>query len=92
MKDWAVISAEGLQLLVNMDQQEAEGIMQSGNYPPAGDTPGVCYAVPMRVAETTQQLWWEYQSSFARKLSTARTVRVHEMLSRSYDTDYTKLP
>lgn len=78
-RDYAVVSAEGLQLLVNLSRSDALEIQNSGTYPPAGDTPGVCYALPMRIAESTHRLWNEYREQYERKCREARLERMKQM-------------
>jgi hypothetical protein len=81
---YAVVSAEGLTLLINMSRDDALALQESGTYPPAGSDPGVCYAVPMHTAEIMQSLWSEYDAGFKARCREARIVRMREVAT-SYD-------
>lgn len=72
---WAVITEDGLTMLVNLTEAEAK---KTAATPTPNGTPQV--AVPERVAEVALHQWKDLQTSYDRKLNEARIAATARIL------------
>lgn len=83
---WAVMDSNGLTLLVNLTESQAKEIASTGKFPPGGDDPGVCHAVPRHVADEALRNWNRLREEYDRRLRQARFEAVSALLAYEAET------